>query len=220
MRRITQDSFDDQTPAWYPDGSGLVFSSNRGEGYALWSIRSDGSELRRLTPEDTDCAAWPGWSPDGLLLYSGESGNCLWEAESSGSLQLLQVLPQPAADRVFWPSWWSPGGRQVLGVAMRAGGTYSEETVGFDVETGAFHRYPHLDRIFSCQSLGNGEKYVCTEGLEGARVVVDFHSGDRTVVLSEAEGQDVWYWDLAPSREWLCLVRTHELREIWLAELE
>lgn len=46
------------------------------------------------------------------------------------------------------------------------------------------------------------------------------HTGDRTVVLSEAEGQDVWSWDLAPSREWWCLVRTHELREIWLAELE
>jgi serine/threonine protein kinase/Tol biopolymer transport system component len=220
MRRITKDSFDDRTPAWYPDGSGLVFSSNRGEGYALWSIRSDGSELRRLTPEDTDCAAWPDWSPDGRLLFSGESGSCLWEAESQGSLRLLRVLPQPAEDRSFWPSWWSPDGRQMLGAAMPAGGTYSAETVAFDIDTGEFRRCPHLDGVYSCQSLADGEKYVCTEGPNGARAVVDFHTGESTVVLSDAEGQDVWSWDLAPSREWLCLVRRHDLREIWLAELQ
>jgi Tol biopolymer transport system component len=220
FRRLTQDLDDDQTPAWRPDGSGLVFSSDRGGGFALWSINLDGSGLRQLTPEGTDCAAWPVWSPDGRFVVSGQSKTCLWRRLPSGELELAEVLPAPSDGRVFFASWWSPDGRNVMGIAMPEGGGYSSEAVSFDIETREFRRLPDLDGLYSCMPLRDGRRAVCRAGAEGEIVVADLQSGARTVLLGKAEVTDLEYWSAAPSREWLCLLRQYQLREMYLVELE
>ncbi|MGB7804364.1 MAG: hypothetical protein WBM72_02065 [Actinomycetota bacterium] len=55
-------------PAWSPDGSTIVFQSNRcakGERTDLYAMDADGSNLRRLTK---GFAEQPTWSPDGRWL--------------------------------------------------------------------------------------------------------------------------------------------------------
>ena len=55
----------DSEPAWAPDGKTIVFAGgNRGAGTALYTIRSDGSGLRRLTrPRPLRHDVSPAWRP-------------------------------------------------------------------------------------------------------------------------------------------------------------
>ncbi len=220
LRRLTQGAANDQTPAWWPDGSGLVFTSDRGGGWALWSINLDGSGLRRLTPEGTDCAGWPVWSPDGRLLVSGQSKTCLWEQTASGELSLLSKLPAPSAHDVFFASWWSPDGRDVMGVAMPEGGGYSEKVVAFNIERQEFRQVPELDGLYSCRPLRDGRRAVCKAGPEGKIVVADLHSGKRTVLLDTVDAENLDTWTAPPSSDWLCLIRVHQQREMYVVDME
>lgn len=60
--------FSDFVPDWAPNGR-IAFSSDRGDGdqNGVFSIKRDGSKLRRLSPPEL-FAGSPGWSPDGHEL--------------------------------------------------------------------------------------------------------------------------------------------------------
>jgi Tol biopolymer transport system component len=54
-------------PSWAPDGGTIAFESNRDGEAAVYTIRPDGSGLRRLTPSGT-VGEQPNWSTDGRFL--------------------------------------------------------------------------------------------------------------------------------------------------------
>jgi TolB protein len=58
---ITKGPGNKENPRWAPDGRHLVFSSNRDGAYAIYSIRDDGTALRKLTRGAP--AFTPDWSP-------------------------------------------------------------------------------------------------------------------------------------------------------------
>lgn len=63
--QLTTNSSDDLYPSWSPDGTRIIFSSNRSGNYDIWVMDSDGSNQQRLNINDT----WydqisPTWSPD------------------------------------------------------------------------------------------------------------------------------------------------------------
>jgi TolB protein len=58
--RITRREGNSENPRWSPDGRHLVFSSNRAGSYDLYTMRSDGTGVRRLT-RGGDCIT-PDWS--------------------------------------------------------------------------------------------------------------------------------------------------------------
>jgi TolB protein len=41
--------YDDEVPAWFPDGKRIVFQSTRTGRMELWVMNADGSEPRQLT---------------------------------------------------------------------------------------------------------------------------------------------------------------------------
>jgi Tol biopolymer transport system component len=47
-RRLTDDPFKDRNIAWSPDGTRLAFDSTRSSTWNIWTVRADGSELRRI----------------------------------------------------------------------------------------------------------------------------------------------------------------------------
>lgn len=58
---------DEGNPAWSPDGARIVYRSNAGGDVDIWSMRADGTDMKRLT-DTPDFDTEPTWSPDGQSI--------------------------------------------------------------------------------------------------------------------------------------------------------
>jgi eukaryotic-like serine/threonine-protein kinase len=116
LRQLTNDDARDRGVTWSPDGTTLYFYSNRdGGAYHIWSIRTDGGGLTRVTdPADfkrngLSNIYLPSVSPDGRTLAAVTDGDTF-----------LIHLDRPAAQRIerFAKSLgapkWSPDGKSLL----------------------------------------------------------------------------------------------------------
>ncbi len=66
-RQLTDGRFLDQRPALSPDGSRVVFVSNRRMPYELWTVGTDGGDPSPLAPGLRAYRPW--WSVDGRSIY-------------------------------------------------------------------------------------------------------------------------------------------------------
>jgi Tol biopolymer transport system component len=78
-RPLTSGSSRDRQPAFAPDGSRVVFSSNRSGNLDLWILERKSGALRQLT--DDPAQDWdPAFTPDGKQV--------LWSSDRSGHLEI------------------------------------------------------------------------------------------------------------------------------------
>ncbi|PYS96514.1 MAG: amidohydrolase [Acidobacteria bacterium] len=68
--RITSGLAYDFAPRFAPDGSLVVFCSDRGGDMNLWLMKPDGSSPRALTEEKDAVFSSPSWTPDGLYVLA------------------------------------------------------------------------------------------------------------------------------------------------------
>jgi Tol biopolymer transport system component len=125
-RRVTQrgknalvdQPFEDHSPAWSPNGRRLAFErfSRTREHQAVFTVRLDGTGLRRITPWWLD-AAQPDYSPNGrwILFRTREL------SDTSGNIQLVRPrgtrrhpVTHTRAGKGKWLSAsFSPSGRRI-----------------------------------------------------------------------------------------------------------
>jgi Tol biopolymer transport system component len=69
VRRLTASGARDraQYPSWSPDGSRIVFATNRDGNYEIYVMNADGTQPLRLTVTSASENS-PAWSPDGSLI--------------------------------------------------------------------------------------------------------------------------------------------------------
>ncbi|MDO9391728.1 MAG: hypothetical protein Q7U71_08145, partial [bacterium] len=124
IRQITSDIYDDREPAWAPDGSALVFASDRpasGDStvsdslhfgrYRLFTVNPDGEALACYTPDEL-YAVSPSWGRSGIIYNSYQQGvaNILYRAGSdSASVPLTDVLTG-----CLQPRWSAEGDKIVF----------------------------------------------------------------------------------------------------------
>ena len=76
---LTRDAAADGWPTWTPDGGRIVFASQRGGPFALYSMKPDGTDVRQLTfPQKPSFDARPSVSPDGRhIVFNRQQGETI-----------------------------------------------------------------------------------------------------------------------------------------------
>ncbi|RKZ16835.1 amidohydrolase [bacterium] len=188
----------DYQPRYSPDGSEILFTSDRAGGNNLWTMKADGSDMKALTDtgeKDTNCGAW---SPDGEWIASKRR---LTDGSSIGATELwmfhrlggngLQItkkddLPE-ASEPVFHPD-----GRFVYFSARPRRFTYGQNPYQgiyqirkFDRQTGDLSRVTGRFGGAGRPSISPDGKtltYISRDRLDVVLIAHDLDSGAERIV--------------------------------------
>lgn len=115
----------EREPVWSPDGEWVAFQGETEDGDDIYKMRSDGSELTRLTNiPDMDTES-PSWSPDGksiVFTMSTSTGGTLYRMQADGSD--MQILYE-SESFIEHPDWspridkdWNGGLMGIIGLIL------------------------------------------------------------------------------------------------------
>lgn len=137
LPRFYYSEFDHEiSPAWSPEGSELIFISNRGHTYGtggFWRMKAEaGAEAREIHHEETAWKARPDFSPDGKRVvyasYLGQQWHQLWVIPAAGGDAF--PLSYGAYDNLN--PRWSPDGTKIAFISNRGGNTslWTQDVIG------------------------------------------------------------------------------------------
>jgi Tol biopolymer transport system component/DNA-binding winged helix-turn-helix (wHTH) protein len=180
---VAPSTFDEQTPAYSPDGNRLAFASTRSGVEEIWVANADGSKPYQVTSMGGPQCSNPQWSVDGqwILFNSRREGSAdLYRIRPDGS-GLLQITNDPASENE--PRWSRDGhtiyfgsnrtGRSEVWKMPAAGGpavqlTKQGGTTATESPDGQFLYYAKSDDSPSAiwrVPVGGGEEKPIVEGL-------------------------------------------------------
>ena len=116
----------DDWAAWSPDTLKILFQSDRvpdttvAVRFRIYVMNSDGSNVNRLTPQDSSDSYQPAWSPDGTKIAFGSNrdGNGEIYVMDVNGANVVRLTTHSAEDGQ--PAW-SPDGSKIAFVTARDG---------------------------------------------------------------------------------------------------
>ena len=186
--------------------------------YELWTIRSDGSELTRLTTS-TGNPGIPVWSPDGARIASGYF---TWFVIDLKKTPVKDPPPEPpfSADERFNPMSWSHDGRRLAGPVLPNGGTASALAI-YDFMTHQFSRLPgELGRTtdwFAPVWLSDNRRMIVRRA-DGI-AVVDAETGNGRLLVPIGGymiGESV---GVSADNRWITYTDTATEGDVWIANI-
>jgi dipeptidyl aminopeptidase/acylaminoacyl peptidase len=125
LRQLSPTTLPAAYPKWSPDGARIVFESSSGEGHDIYTIRPDGSDVRRMTTDGASTSAT--WTPDGRILFvrTGGTSPGWWTMDSDGTdaaLLISDAVVGAAANdfRPTAPTWQPVGGAAIVSPPWKA----------------------------------------------------------------------------------------------------
>jgi eukaryotic-like serine/threonine-protein kinase len=216
LRQLTNDLARDRTPYWSPDGSRILFTSNRSGKYEAWTIRPDGSGLTQITQLPDQPVYYPFWSPDGKQIgfHYFSHGTALLDLLRPQSRP--RVLPPAAGGQIFAGSAWSKDGSSLAGgMAMRPDG----QAAGVVLWSLLDNTYRHLSQIGYNPTFLRSGSWLLFIGEAGTIRLVDVASGEVRTVLSPPPHSLFLWVGLGPGDRNLCTVRATNEGDIWSLSL-
>jgi TolB protein len=142
----------DEGGRWSPDGTRILFTSNRDGNLEVYRMNCDGSNPVRMTDNPLqDCCAQ--WSPDGQTIVFVTSGNGedIWLMNADGS-NMRSLVTNAVND--FVPCW-SPDGNSIA--FQTAFDNNNDEITIFDIDTGQQTRLTFRNGIDTFPSWKDNE---------------------------------------------------------------
>jgi len=123
LHQISPTTLAAQFAGWSPDGSRIVFTSPEAEHVDIYTVRPDGTDLRRLTTDGISYGAT--WSPDGRILFvrgssgagsDGAPGFWTMDADGTNAAQLIPGMMIGDEDPIWTqgPVWQPTGGPSIV----------------------------------------------------------------------------------------------------------
>ncbi|MES1243808.1 MAG: protein kinase [Acidobacteriota bacterium] len=222
LRRLTDDPAKDRIPRWSPDGSRILFYSNRSGRFDLWAIRADGSGLEPLTRTSGPPLINPMWSPDGRFVACGvgtRNQAALVDLSRPLADRAVRLLP-PAGDAgaIFTAGAWSPDGRWLVGRIDAADGTPLPGTWLYSLDD---RRYEKLSEENGPQAwLPDGRTILGIGYARNEIFALDRITRARRTVLGPAPNSLYTIAEISPDRRTLYLLRTTNEGDIWLLHMD
>ena len=170
IRQLTNDRANDKFPTWSPDGQQIAFMSNRDGASQVWSIRPDGSGLRRLTATKTGAGFYSDWSRDGSkLIFHGlespdDSKMFVFDPRVEWTRQTPRIISNLLEAGVqFLESSWSPDAQQLVGTAATVGKAKGALVI-YSFRTGRFTRLYDSQAVNEAFWLNDGRRLLFDEG--------------------------------------------------------
>lgn len=215
-RQLTNDEHRDRMPRLSPDGSQIVFFSDRSGRYENWIINRDGSELRQLTKTSGRGLSYATWSPDGSRLACAiQGGNSfIIETGKRWAEQTPQYLPQmDKPGESMAARSWSPDGRKLAGGRVRDGrGGFGIAVYSFDSQ-----------KYESLLDYGNDPVWLSDSrrllfAFQGKIYLIDSKTGRLREILSVAPN-GINGFDITRENRNIYFSLTVSESDIWLLDL-
>ena len=159
--KITDNSSNDYDPCFSPDGSKIIYVTDRNGNDDIYASDISGSNVVQITSSAND-ECFPEYSPDGSkITYTHQEGSysAIMVADADGQ-NAVDIINDPSESVWTWGSHWSPDGSKLLFTVWNLNGNdkhaiYSVNADGTDITL----FYDSVDCRDSSYSP-NGEKIV------------------------------------------------------------
>ncbi|MBD0255504.1 MAG: TolB family protein [Cytophagales bacterium] len=226
---------EERYPAWSPDGSRIVFTSDRGDGktFDLYLAGADGSNVRQLTRlPDGSVAYWPSFTADGKYIYFNEgNSSAIYRVDPEGR-QLTRMADgrdgnvSPDGKRIVF----TQRGNQGFGVwVMHSDGSNRRQITPHESQIGGIAPVWSWDGkqiAFSGQDGEYAEIFVCNADGGNLRQLTHLQKISSSPAFSRDSQYltfrvtDEAYWRDAQKREKTYQEKAADKRPVWLMKAD
>jgi Tol biopolymer transport system component len=221
LRQLLSDGARNRAPSWQPDGRRLLFYSDRGGHYEVWSIRPDGGDARQIS--DLGARPWyPQMSPrQDLVATYNETGTSIatYDAHTGRLGEPQPVSPVRQTGHPFFGSTWSPDSRRIAGWTASDINDPDGRIAVHDLETGeSFALDAHDDVFWPFTSwLPDGRRFLFNA--RGRILLASLDGGEPVAILDDPRIESIANVCVAPDGTALYATVRQVEADLWLADL-